>query len=855
MPSVSQLIQARRRASGPTIDYYKNAWGKEPSGTTTLVDLLDAIRGDEYAAAVARVRRLLSEGKGDEANEAKRALPAVSLSGCVDGRRAKAVEEGRFQHSGLLQIDLDAKDNPGKSVDEMRDVLTSDPRMVAVFITPSGNGVKGVARVPADASTHRACFLAAESHFASLGLKIDPACKDPVRLCFVSHDPAAWLRMDTSEMFEPVELHALADLDDDEEHDNAPNATTTSASGGLVIRGGRAPLDAATVREMLRVIPYPGYEDWLKISNAVWKAVGIEEGTALLQEWAPEKNPGDYEKHAKYPLQDITTGTLLFFAQAYGYAPRHTSVAVAKHTEQPAPQPKDKNAIPEHIFPVPNGDIGNDLAARHIMALIGATRTLFMRAGTVHEVLADKVDDDVCSRLEPLKPVRLTSLIEEFGPRVMAREKREDGTFRWRSKIMAANHCDMLLNSSAARDFLPPIQQITGSPVLANTPDGPKTLEHGWHPHAGGTFVTGHHKIPAMSYLEAIPVFLDLLEGFNFASPSDASRAAASFLSPALKIGRWIDDDFPLDVAEADQSQAGKSYRHKLIAAVYGETPYTITNSTGGVGSFDERVGGALIAGRPIITLENIRGRIDSQALESSIRGMKRVTARTFRACVEVETAPFLWQLSTNGAELTRDLANRAVITRIRKQSLDYKYPTYAEGEIIHHVRANQPKFLAAIHAIVREWHAQGCQRTDESRHDFRTWTQIMDWIVQNLLGLDPLMADHREEQLRTANPKLQWLRDVLHAIITEGHDITLGLTASDFAEASEENEINIPGRRATSVEPAEQTVGKILSRLYKEVEGETLRIDGRNLTRLISHEYDPVNRKDREKKVYVIEP
>lgn len=854
MASVSEILKTRQPV-GPTFDFYRNAWGKAPSATTTLSDLIDGIRGDEFAAAVSRVRELVKQGKLDEASEAKKALPAVSLSGCVvTGGRGRAVDEGRFEHSGLLQIDLDAKDNPGKTVEEMREVLIEDPRMIAVFITPSGNGVKGIARIPAKASTHKAAFLAAEEHFRNLGLKIDPSCKDPVRLCFVSHDERAWLRMDTEEVFVPAvqaEEMDLEESDIEEDDDNRPNPTTTSSSGGLIIRGGRLPLSESDIRAMLAVIPYPGYDDWLKISNAVWKELGTEIGTEILQEWVPEKNPGDYASHSKYPLADITAGTLHFFAQANGYAPPlPTSASIAKLEDKTAPPPKDKNAIPDHIFPVPNGDIGNDLAARHIMAIIGPMQALFTRGGTVHEVVVEEEE----ARLEPLKSCRLTSLIEEFGPRVMIREKREDGTPRWRARIMAQNHCEMLLNSTAAREFLPPIQQITGSPVLANTASGPKLLEYGWHAHAGGTFVTGKHRIPVIDYDDAVPVFCELLGGFNFASAADGSRAAASFLSPALKIGRWIDDDFPLDVAEADQSQAGKSYRHKLIAAVYGETPYTITNSTGGVGSFDERVGGALIAGRPIITLENIRGRIDSQCLESSIRGMKRVTARTFRACVEVETAPFLWQLSTNGAELTRDLANRAVITRIRKQPAEFIFPKFPEGEIIHHVRANQPKFLAAIHAIVREWHRQGCQGTAENRHDFRTWTQKLDWIVQNLLGLDPLMADHREEQLRTANPKLQWLRDILHAIVSEGHDFAVGLSASDLAEASDEHDIAIPGRRSSSLEPAEQTVGKIMSRLYKESTDETLRVDGRTLLRIVTHEHDPVNRTNREKKIYQIQ-
>lgn len=854
-------------STSPKLDYYKNAESWKPSAETTLPDLIEAIRNGDFSADVEAVRALVDAGEIDKANERKKLLPAVSLSGSITGRRKKAVEEGRFEHSGFLQIDLDAKDHPEWSLDDLRAALRADPRICAVFLSPSGNGLKGVARCLPDAARHKDTFLAAEAHFRTLGLKVDPACKDPVRLCFVSSDPDAWIGAERGPMFEPVTGPELEQVSYDIGHIAPCVAPLGRPGGGLVIRG-RAPYDAPTIREMLRAIPYPGYDEWLKISNAVWREIGIQEGTALLQEWAPEKNPGDYEKHSKYPLQDVTIATLVMRAKEHGWAPappvsaaapaRPARRALVEETTAPGDVEtltESGKTIPAHIFPVPNGNVGNDLAARHIFAVIAPTRRMFVREGTVHEVSASAEDGDGHARLDPLSPPRLASEIERFGAKIMALETREDGTARWRSKTMGENHCRVLLHSSAAREFLPPIRQLAAAPVLVSDgAGGTMTLGHGWHAHAGGTFITGEIDLPDMSFEDALPVFFELLGGFNFTTPADAARAAASFLSPAMKLGRWIDDDFPLDVAEADQSQAGKSYRHKLIAAIYGETPFQITNSTGGVGSLDERVAGALIAGRPIISLENIRGRMDSQTLESAIRGVGRVTARSFRACVEVDTSPFLWQLSTNGAELTRDLANRAVITRIRKQPDGYQYPTYPEGPILSHVRANQPRFLAAVHAIVREWADRGQHRTGETRHDFRQWVQVMDWIVQNLLGLDPLLDGHREEQLRTANPKLQWLRDIIHEMLTHGHDPQFGLTASDLAEAAEEHDIPLPGRRNGTSETMEQAVGKVLSKLFRDAKAETITVDGRKFSRQISTEYDPVNRKERERKIYVIE-
>lgn len=174
--------------------------------TTTLTDLIAAIQSDEFAAKIAKLRSSLAAGLEDAYSAAKRELQAVSISGTCKGRRAKAIEEGRFEHSGLLQLDFDAADNAGWTVDEIVEILRAEPRIVAAFISPSGAGVKGIARIPIckTKEQHVAAFVSARNFFRSHNLTIDEACKDPVRLMFVSHDPGAWIDLDRTSIFEPV---------------------------------------------------------------------------------------------------------------------------------------------------------------------------------------------------------------------------------------------------------------------------------------------------------------------------------------------------------------------------------------------------------------------------------------------------------------------------------------------------------------------------------------------------------------------------------------------------------------------------------------------------------------------------
>jgi len=189
----------------PEIDFYLSATASTATATTTLSDLIDAIRSDEFAAKIAKLRSTLAAGDDDGYAVAKKDLQAVSISGTAEGKRAKAIEEGRFSHSGYLQLDFDAADNVGWTVEEIVQILQAEPRIVAAFVSPSGHGVKGIARIPVcqTRDEHVAAFAAARNHFRAHNLTIDEACKDPVRLMFVSHDPGAWLDLDRTAVFEP----------------------------------------------------------------------------------------------------------------------------------------------------------------------------------------------------------------------------------------------------------------------------------------------------------------------------------------------------------------------------------------------------------------------------------------------------------------------------------------------------------------------------------------------------------------------------------------------------------------------------------------------------------------------------
>lgn len=149
----------------------------------SLSEILDGIKGNAWKGQVKRLR-----AKGRKAvgyDDDKKKLPAFMLSGTTNGghKAADVVE-----HSGLLQIDVD-KIGADKVAD-VRDRLGDDRHILAAWVSPSGDGVKAIMRIPADLSGHKAAFAAAADYMRDhYAIEIDKTCSDVSRLCFVSHDP------------------------------------------------------------------------------------------------------------------------------------------------------------------------------------------------------------------------------------------------------------------------------------------------------------------------------------------------------------------------------------------------------------------------------------------------------------------------------------------------------------------------------------------------------------------------------------------------------------------------------------------------------------------------------------------
>ncbi len=121
----------------------------------------------------------------EERNRLKRLLPQATVSGVFAPTRAK---QNLRQHSGLICIDVDAKDNPDiADWEDLKKQLAVLPQVAYCALSASGQGVFAIIplRYP---KKHLQQFRQLQCDFLAMGITIDAACSDITRLRSMTYD-------------------------------------------------------------------------------------------------------------------------------------------------------------------------------------------------------------------------------------------------------------------------------------------------------------------------------------------------------------------------------------------------------------------------------------------------------------------------------------------------------------------------------------------------------------------------------------------------------------------------------------------------------------------------------------------
>ena len=143
--------------------------------------ILDRIK-DGAGATKDLVKKIRLEKRKPERQELKKQLPAICFSGTFN----KRTDASLIEHSGLICLDFDGYTKQ-KELLQDKENLSKNKYVFSVFISPSGNGLKVLVKIPADAENHTMYFNSLEKYFASP--YFDKTSKNLSRVCYESYDP------------------------------------------------------------------------------------------------------------------------------------------------------------------------------------------------------------------------------------------------------------------------------------------------------------------------------------------------------------------------------------------------------------------------------------------------------------------------------------------------------------------------------------------------------------------------------------------------------------------------------------------------------------------------------------------
>jgi len=163
--------------------------------------ILDRIKSGSSKDLVKRIRA--EKNKADR-NDLKKLLPAICFSGIFNNRSDASL----IQHSGLICLDFDGYQKI-KDLNEDKERLSKNKYAYSVFLSPSGNGLKVLVKIPADPDNHINYFNSLEKHFNSP--YFDKTSKNVSRVCYESYDPLIIVN-ENSSIWNVIEDHEYTEV-------------------------------------------------------------------------------------------------------------------------------------------------------------------------------------------------------------------------------------------------------------------------------------------------------------------------------------------------------------------------------------------------------------------------------------------------------------------------------------------------------------------------------------------------------------------------------------------------------------------------------------------------------------------
>jgi len=513
-------------------------------------------------------------------------------------------------------------------------------------------------------------------------------------------------------------------------------------------------LSREEVEDMLSFLdPDMGHDDWLHVGMALHHS-GFS--MQIWNNWSQrgrKYNPKDCISRWNKFKRDggITIATLVKMAKGRGWESKKCAESNCKEAD-------GEDSLP--VIVMEGGGISVE-ATKGEEVLISSGAEIYQRGYCLVRPVVKDVEAARKNRtkIAQLIAVGKTYLVDQLCQRAIWKRRGQSGII---TKINPPDKlAELILGRKGHWNFKEVVGVIT-TPTLR--PDGSLLCKAGYDPETRLILF----EPPAMpdipdaptreDALEALDLLNDLLSEFPFVG--DASRSVA--LSMILTtVSRGAFNVAPMHAIRASTPGSGKSYICDMPTAIATGRRCPVTAAGKTEEETEKRIGSALLAGQPVICIDNISGEFGGDFLCQAIeRHLVEIRILGKSEQVEVESRSTIFATGNN-LRLLGDMTRRVVLCTL-DANMERPELRKFKDKPFEKVLSDRGKYIAAALTIVRAYIVAGRPNPAPQLGSFEDWS---DTVRSALIWLD--LADPVETMntARDEDPSLQTMAAVFAAM------------------------------------------------------------------------------------------
>ena len=431
----------------------------------------------------------------------------------------------------------------------------------------------------------------------------------------------------------------------------------------------------------------------------------------------------------------------------------------------PFPGATDANeATPADAMPtieIKDGQL-SELATKAEAMLIDAGVPIYQRGGKLVRPIIETVD---ASRGRKTKIAQLRILDAVYLRDLMGRHakwERYDGRAK---KKVPTNPPFETAATVLAREGDWNFKTITGvisTPTMR--PDGSLLMEQGYD-EATGLLLVEPPKMPTIPdeptrehALEALALIEALLTGFPFVDDVSKSVALSALISPVVRGAFPV---LPMHASRAPEAGTGKSFLWDTVASIAIGQPMPVMSTGANVEETEKRLGAAMLAGQPLISIDNISGELGGDALCQIIERPVveiRILQKSERVRIEARgTSTFATGINF---VIAGDLCRRVITVNLDAAVERPEFRQFA-FDPVDRVLSNRGAYVAAALTICRAYFVVGRPDKAPRLASFEGWSDTVRSALIWLGKADPVLS---MESARAEDPERLELSDMMEA-------------------------------------------------------------------------------------------